>query len=101
MSGDQTGFLYAGINTVFGHIFSWMPTSRLPATKMNEDHHDKIDVSGKNSAHYNGEIDVGKTLPDQKVHAGFISGVAWGSGATWEPVFAHKHAHSVFVLCQN
>ena len=67
-----------------------MPTSRLPATKMNEEHNDKIDVSGKISSHYDGKIDVGKTLADQKMHAEFISGATGGPWTMWEPVFASR-----------
>ena len=62
----------------------------LSATKMNEEHHDKIEVSGKIGSHSVGKIDVGKTLLNQKMHAEFISGIAWGSEAMWEPVFASR-----------
>ena len=55
---------------------------------MGSQHHDKIDVSGKNIPYHDGEIDVWKTLLDQIMQAELISGVPLGPGATWEPVIA-------------
>ena len=49
---------------------------------------DKIDVSGNTISYHDGEIDVWKTLLDQKMHAEFISGIPLGPGAMWEPVIA-------------
>jgi len=59
-------------------------------TNMNEEHHDKLDVSEKLGRSMMARLMFERPYQTKKMHAGIISGVTESPWTTWEPVFASR-----------